>query len=506
MNKDYSILVVDDLVEIRYIITEMLKAEGYAVQDAENGVQALDKCSATAFDLFIIDIVMPEMDGLELLRRLNVFENTYEAVMITGDETLESAKKSMERGAFGYLSKSDIQDGLIALAAKAIGMVDMKRNRLVRFAAMEKKVADRSAELESIMRLLEYQGRQIDSIINSMGEGIIAVDNEQSIVLMNRPAEQLTGLCFADCAGSRFSSAFKSLGVADRLLSLMETGSTPSKEINTIPITQKDGRQKYYYVNMQHVTDEKGVRTGSVFLFLDQTESINAGRMRDSFFSIAAHELRTPISVNMNYLALLDCKCENDGEYKEIIRGMQTANRRLTVLVNRIISLAYLSNHSYTVHRTVTDVNRLVQSKILKLRPESDEKKVAIFVDNRLLETRLSVDPYLLKIELYNLLSNAIKFNRVGGSVRIVLEQNPGSVSDLLSIAIIDEGEGISDRARSGLFTSFSQGEDPLTRAQGGMGIGLYLVKKAVELMGGSVEVLSEKGKGSTFILKVPLS
>ena len=90
--------------------------------------------------------------------------------------------------------------------------------------------------------------------------------------------------------------------------------------------------------------------------------------------------------------------------------------------------------------------------------------------------------------------------------MRIILEQNPGTSNNLLSIAIIDEGKGISERAKSGLFSSFFQGEDPLTRTQGGMGIGLYLTKKAVELMGGSIEVLSENDKGSTFTLLVPLS
>jgi PAS domain S-box-containing protein len=505
MNKDYTILVVDDSANIRYMIAKLLKGEGYNVDSAENGQKALEKCKSTPFDLFIIDIVMPEMGGLDLLRRLNVFENTYEAIMVAGDETLESVKKAMELGSFGYIGKLGIKDELLVMAAKALGMVDMKRRRFASFAAMEKRVADRTAELESMVRLLEYQGRQLDSIINSMGEGIVAIDNDQAIVLMNRPAELLLGLSFAECAGSRFPKAVKDLGFAERLLSIVETGAASSETQNILPILRHDGREKYYHIKIQRISDQQGVQTGSVVLFMDLTESVNAVRMRDSFFSIAAHELRTPISIIANYLALLLRAGDDCGEQGEIFLGMQTATRRLSELVNRVISLANFSNRLYTTRPTATDIDKLIQSKIRKLRPQSDENNITVFVDNRLPDPIVSVDPYVLRIAVYNLLSNAVKFNRIGGSVHIIVEQKSGCPDDFLSVSFIDEGDGISDMARNNLFASFSQGEDPLTRTQGGMGIGLYLVKKASEIMGGTIEVFSEKGKGATFTLKIPL-
>jgi PAS domain S-box-containing protein len=505
MNKDYSILVVDDSANALFFISEMLRNAGYHVECAESGQKALDMCSARAFDLFIIDVLMPNMDGMSLLQRLNTFDNTYEAILTTATGNLEDAQKAMELGAIGYIEKSAAKNNLLPLAAKALQFVATKKKRIELFAALEKKVSDKSSEVDSMARLLEYQGRQIDSIINSMGEGIIAVDSEQSIVLMNRPAELITGLRFAECAGMKLSKAFESLEVTDQLLTLIETGPVPGKERCILPIPQEGGRQKYYYINIQQISNEKGVRTGSVALFMDQTESINAARMRDSFFSIAAHELRTPISIIMNYLALLQGNTESDDKHREVVEGMQSANRRLTVLVNRLIALANLSNHTYAMNRGATDIDRLIQSKIRKITSEADEKNVSIAIENRLTEPMIPMDAYLVKIVLYNLLSNAVKFSRYGGSVRILLEKRHECAHDTLAIAVIDEGDGISDRARNCLFTSFLQGEAPLTRTQGGMGIGLYLAKKAAELMGGDIGVFSEKGKGSTFTLTVPL-
>ncbi len=505
VNKDYSILVVDDSVSIRLGIVDILRAEGFDVEDAENGVKAIEKCSSKTFDLFIIDVVMPEIDGLELLTRLNVFENTYEAIMITGSENLGSVKQSMELGAYGYIGKSAGKDELIALVKKTLKMVDVKKQRLERIKLLEKKAAFRSAELESMVRLLEYQGRQLDAVINSMDEGIVAIDNQKSIVLMNRQAEIITGSRFADCAGLQVSKAFPRQAFADQLSLVLEKGSTSGKDNPIIALPQKGGGEKYFYVNTRDILDEKGVRTGSVVIFSDQTDAIAAQRMRDSFLSIAAHELRTPINISMNYLSLLEHQWKKDETRTEAIRGMQTANHRLMYLVNRIVSLANLSNHTYSICRTATDISRLIELKIRKIQPEADDKNVKIIVDDRLSDPVLSIDPYLLRIVLNNVLSNAVKFNRIGGTVRVTLEQNPGGQKRDLIMTVSDEGGGISERARKNLFESFMQGEDPLTRTQCGTGTGLFLVKKALEVLNGSIDVISEEGKGTILIITVPI-
>jgi two-component system phosphate regulon sensor histidine kinase PhoR len=475
------------------------------VECAENGQKALDMCSARAFDLLIIDIVMPDMDGMSLLRRLNTFDNIHEAVLVTATGSLEDAQTAMESGAFGYIEKSAAREKLLPLLKKALHVVSMKKRRVEQFASLQSKLVDKSSELESMVRLIEYQGRQIDSIINSMGEGIIAVDSAQSIVLMNRPAERITGLRFAECAGMRASKALASLNLPDQLLSSIETGPASGKERCIVSIAREGGPQRFYYINIQQIFDEKGVRTGSVALFMDQTESINAERMRDSFFSVAAHELRTPVSVITNYLALLRGNREFDDGSREMVEEMQTANRRLTVLVNRIISLANLSNRTYAPKRADTDIGRLIQSKVLKLKPEADGKSVSIVVENHLPEAGLPVDEYLVDIVFLSLLDNAVKFSPAGGTVNVAVEKRGDGTRNVLSIAVADEGEGISAMARECLFTSFLQGEAPLTRSRSGMGIGLYLAKMAADLMSCDIGVISEQGKGSTFTLTIPL-
>ncbi|MGB7567681.1 MAG: response regulator [Chitinivibrionales bacterium] len=505
MKTDYSILIVDDAADSRDTLREILRDEGYSVVCAANGREALRLCSKLRFDLFLIDIVMPELGGLGLLKEINVFDNTYEAIMMTGNENLEDVKEAMELGAFCYCSKPLGREEITGQVRKAITMVEVKKQRLERFKDLEKKVKSRSDELESMVRLLENQGQQLDAIVNSMGEGLIAVDNEKSIVLMNRRAEQIAGARFADCAGREIASAFKDFACADQLSLLIDKGSTPGTGTNVISIVKKGERAKYFLVNVQKILDKKGCRTGNVVVFLDQTETINAEQMRNSFLSIAAHELRTPINIIMNYLSLLQHQWENFTIRDEALRDMQTANVRLKYLVNRIVSLASLSDLGYAKSPCTMDVEEIVVSESGKIRPEADNKKITISFENRLKSPTISTDPHLLRTALCNVLSNAIKFNRTGGSVHIVLEGNAVDENKDLSITVADEGEGLSERARNNLFESFVQGEDPLTRRHGGLGTGLYLARRAAEILGGSITVQSEKGKGSRFTICIPV-
>jgi signal transduction histidine kinase len=151
------------------------------------------------------------------------------------------------------------------------------------------------------------------------------------------------------------------------------------------------------------------------------------------------------------------------------------------------------------------DVEQIVVSESGKIRPEADNKKISITFENRLKNPTISTDPHLLRTALCNVLSNAVKFNRTGGAVHIVLEGNAHDENKDLSITVADEGEGLSERARNNLFESFVQGEDPLTRRHGGLGTGLYLAHRAAEILGGSITVQSEKGKGSRFTIHIPV-
>ena len=496
MNEDCTILVVDDSIESCRMVAEVLKAEKYVVETANNGKEALLKLETMVPDLLLIDVVMPEMDGLELLNEINVNEHEYEVIMMTGHESLQDAKKAMEYGAFSYVAKPLEWEELIGYVKKALNMVRIKKERLRRLAVLENEIQKRNDELQMNVKILEGQSTRLDAVINSMEEGLLAIDDQDRIVLMNARAEKIFGIQFGECAGELLASAIKDPYASFQLVSFI--GSTTGEFTMTLPAP--GGGVRHYHLNAQEVRGEKGACIGRVFTLLDQTDKINAEQMRTSFLSTMAHELRTPITIIMNYLTLI-----KGVENSEAVRDMKSACYWIDGLVGKLLSLTWLSDSSISVKRSSIDIAELAHLTVEKLNKDAAEKKVTVIIDNSLRSPVVSTDPKLLGIALAGLLENAIKFSKDGGSVRLKLEAPPENGSSIVSLSVIDHGIGISERVKDRLFENFTQGEDHMTRHYHGVGIGLYLVKRAVELLDGRIDVASTEGEGSCFTVTIPV-
>jgi two-component system, OmpR family, phosphate regulon sensor histidine kinase PhoR len=497
MNEDYTILVVDDSIGSCRMVAEMLLAEKYVVETANNGKEALLKLAIMVPDLLLIDVVMPEMDGLELLNEINVNEHEYEVIMMTGHESLQDAKKAMEYGAFSYVAKPLEWEELIGYIKKALNVVRIKKERLRRLAVLENEIQKRNDELQMSVKILEGQSKRLDAVINSMEEGLLAIDDHNCIVLMNARAEKIFGIQFGECAGESLASAIKDPYTSFQLASFI--ASSTGEFTLTLPVP--GGGVRHYHLNAQEVIGEKGVCIGRVFTLLDQTDKINAEQLRISFLSTMAHELRTPITIVMNYLTLI-----KGVENREAVSDMKSACYWIDGLVGKLLSLTWLSDSSASVKKSSVDIAELAHLMVEKLNKDSAEKKVTVIIDNSLLSPVISTDPKLLGIALSGLLENAIKFSKDGGSVRLKLEAPPENAPSSVSLSIMDHGIGISERIKARLFENFTQGEDHMTRHYHGVGIGLYLVKRAVELLGGRIDVASTEGEGSCFTFTIPIA
>jgi two-component system phosphate regulon sensor histidine kinase PhoR len=496
MNSEHTILVVDDSDDNREAVAEMLQASGYVVDTAKSGNEAIQKFVAKAPDLFLLDVVMPEMGGLDLLREIRVNESAYEAIMMTGHESLQDAKKSMELGAFSYVAKPLRWEELKGHVERALNVVRIKKERLRQLAGLENEIHKRTDELNMTVQILQGQSTRLDAIINSMEEGLLAVDDRDRIVLMNAPAETILGVRFGQCAGELLNSAIRDPYISFQLASAIETST--GENVMTLP--SQGGGSRHFHVKTRGITGDKGVFIGRVITFLDQTDKIKAEQMRTSFLSIVAHELRTPINVIMNYLTLI-----SGMENSEIVTDMKTACLRVSGLVDELLSFVCLSGTTVSARSTGIDIQSFVRLAVGKNKKRAAEKMVAVKIDCVLHSPVIPTDPKLLGIALVGLLDNAIKFSNNGGLVRIIVDVLPKNEPSFLSISIIDQGIGISEQVKKSLFENFTQGEDHMTRHYRGLGIGLYLVKRAVELLGGKIDVASTEGEGSCFTFTVPL-
>ena len=270
-----------------------------------------------------------------------------------------------------------------------------------------------------------------------------------------------------------------------------------------------DGTRRRIFGNASPLHDEDGRVRGGIAAFLDVTELErveqalrDTDRRKDEFLAMLAHELRNPLGAVSNAVQVLHLQGPADGPNK---RGRDVIDRQVAHLTRIVDDLL--------------DVSRVTQGRIvLDRRPLALEAAVHLAVETALpgIESRkvdlrivLPPDPVVVEGDLNrlaqvlgNLLNNAAKYNREGGRIDLVLAREG---SDAV-VTVSDTGEGIAPEVLPHVFELFTQGERSLERSQGGLGIGLTLVRRLVEMHGGSVEARSDgQGRGSAFTVRLPI-
>ncbi len=218
--------------------------------------------------------------------------------------------------------------------------------------------------------------------------------------------------------------------------------------------------------------------------------------LRTDFIANVSHELKTPLAVMGNYAALLQSPDISDEERVHYAKSISDASRRLAELVTNILKLNKLENQ-----QIYPETQTYVQSNLLcdcLLGFERGWLKKQIEIVTYLQEdVSVTADPELLSLVWNNLFSNAFKFTGDGGRVRVGLRAEDAD----LVVRVSDTGCGISPEVGAHIFEKFYQGD--ASHAVQGNGLGLALVKRVVDIMGGDISVESEVGKGSTFTVKL---
>jgi signal transduction histidine kinase len=222
---------------------------------------------------------------------------------------------------------------------------------------------------------------------------------------------------------------------------------------------------------------------------------------RDRFLAILGHELRNPLGAILLASQMVDP--ESGMLEQEYVSRIERQTRHLTRLVNDLLDLSRVTSGKIVLKKRLVDLTTLVQEVMQTLEAISNEQKLEIVYDCDEEKVLVLGDPTRLDQIISNILTNAMKYTPSGGHVRVRLECADGEAI----LRVIDDGVGIAGERIDRIFELFAQAENAIGRSQGGMGIGLALVRNLAELHGGSVGVSSEGvGKGSEFIVRLPLA
>ena len=232
----------------------------------------------------------------------------------------------------------------------------------------------------------------------------------------------------------------------------------------------------------------------------------SANRAKSAFLFNMSHDIRTPMNAIIGYADLAARHSDDPAKLKKYMENIQVCGQNLLMLLNNVLDLARIENDKTEIEYTVSDVEKDFRNCIVMFRNQADSKGQTLMVTTHLLHPYIYADvPHLTEVST-NLVSNAVKYTGNGGTICCDVTQKPGEKEGWCDtvITVADNGIGMSQEFQQHIFEPFERERTSTVSKVEGSGIGMGIVKKLVELMGGTVEVESKIGVGSTFTVTIP--
>ncbi len=341
------------------------------------------------------------------------------------------------------------------------------------------------------------QRNQIEAVLSSMSEGVIALDMDEHILSFNQAAAEML---------ERLSAAAKNQSLQEiirdsRLSEFVEKAHRSNIPVREDIILYQNG-ERILNINASFLRDAKEKRIGTLLVLNDVTQLRRLEKMRQDFVANVSHEIKTPLTAIKGFVETLQSGTKDNPE--EAARFLSIIDKnvnRLGAIVDDLLHLSRIekNNEANLIQLTKTAVKNIITSSIKICKTEAEAKQIEInFTCDDSLEAM--IEPVLFEQAMVNLINNAVKYSMEKSKIQINVVKTDSGVS----CSIEDNGMGISKKHLPRLFERFYRVDKARSREQGGTGLGLAIVKHIVQAHGGHVTVDSIPGKGSTFTIHLP--
>lgn len=373
---------------------------------------------------------------------------------------------------------------------------------------------------------LSVERQRIETILLSLGEGVIVLDARDRIMFVNRIAELMLGKSPAELIGTHVSDLHVE-GLTDALERMVsedeeapdrpERARKPGVEEFVTHLGELDVRG-----NAAPIVREGEPDQGCVIIFQDISELMKVDRLKTEILSIVSHSLRTPLTSIKSFTEILQAKAgklepTKEREYLDII---DLSTDRLTRIVNNILDLSKIAGGKMEYSFRRTSLADLLDESVMVASGAAEGKGVGISADWYGLQAQTDIDRSKIMQVLDNILGNAIKFTPEGGTVSVFLSEKSGTelrtefdrdepldpARRYALVEVRDTGVGISTKNLDRIFDRFFQDDYVRQSNEGGTGLGLAISKEYVLAHGGDIWAGSEPGKGSRFYIALPLA
>jgi two-component system phosphate regulon sensor histidine kinase PhoR len=394
-------------------------------------------------------------------------------------QPIEHMKKSAEHFATGDLNHRLIPPGTEEMG----GLAD----------AMNQMAAQLNERIETIIS----QRNQLETVLASMLEGVIAIDAEERIISINESAAQLFENEPLDCQGKTIQEIIRSPALQQFIRQALSS-KIPSEE----DITVFQNEERVIDVKGSPLLDANQHQIGTLVVFHDVTQLRRLEDMRRDFVANVSHEIKTPLTAIKGFVETLQQGNVEKTQEKERFLGIiQKHVDRLNAIIEDLLALSRIEqeDENKIIQFEPVKIADVFQAAIQLCRPKADEKNIRINL-NCEKQATANFDPTLIEQAVVNLLDNAIKFSEPESLIQVESHQQ----DDQIIISVKDQGIGIAQKHLPRLFERFYRIDKARSRDMGGTGLGLSIVKHIAQAHGGQVSAESKLGEGSRFSIHIP--
>ena len=535
-----NILAVDDNPQKLLALSALLSELGQNVVTAKSGREALRELLRQEFAVVLLDVNMPGMDGFEtaaMMRQRKSSEHT-PIIFITayGDET--HATRGYSLGAVDYILAPVEPEvlrtkvGVFVELFRKTAQVRQQAQSLEQRARLLQRLTEASLAINSALspdRMLQ--------VVADLARDILGAQQAVAVAAPDQKWSAVTSAVSLAPAYAPYGER-RVLRGRDALVSLLSwlrrTVRLPRREVElpsewaqffdgtvpvelgwlAAPLAGRDGRNFGLLHLLEKAEGDFTAEDEAVLTQLAQMSSIaientlnaearEANRIKDEFLTTLSHELRTPLTAILGWSRALRSAPPDE---ERTSRGLEVIERNVvaqTKLIDDLLDVSRIITGKLRLSVRATSLAAVIEAALDSMRPAAEAKEIEIQFHRDVAagEDDLIADPDRLQQVVWNLISNAIKFTPPKGRVDVSLKR----VESQFEIRVSDTGKGISLEFLPSAFDRFQQADSSTTRAHGGLGIGLAIVRHLVELHGGSVSASSEgPDLGASFCVRLP--